>query len=101
MGLFLFGWDEISTRGDGWLGTKPPAPWQHNYLDVEGGEGFECQQETCLYLMEGRASVGKHNSRPVWLGTKIECMTYCTLSVVRLDIDGHQQQCATGLYIII
>ncbi len=68
---------------------------------MEGGEGFECQQETCLYLTEGRASVGRHNSRHVCLGTKIECMTYCTLSVVRSDIDGRQQECVTGLYIII
>ncbi len=78
----MFGWDESSTGGDGRLGTKLPAPWQHNDLGVEGGEGFECQQETCLYLTEGRVSIGRHNNRPVWLGTKIECMTYCTLSVV-------------------
>ena len=54
-----------------------------------------------LFVPNGRESVGRHNSRPVWLGTKIECMTYCTLSVVRLDIDGRQQDFVTGLYIII
>ncbi len=36
----MFGLDESSMGSDERLGTKPPAPRQHNDFGVKGGEGM-------------------------------------------------------------